>query len=102
MFGLDFWELAIIFVVALIALGPKRLPEVAKSLGGLLAEFRKASTDLRRSIDDVARSTLVAPPTTPERPEPAPALPPEPARPSKTAPEDTTAQLPPGPKDLHG
>ncbi len=43
-------ELLIILAVALIVLGPKKLPEVARSLGRGLAQFRRASDDLRRSI----------------------------------------------------
>jgi TatA/E family protein of Tat protein translocase len=50
-------ELLIILVVALLVLGPRKLPEVARSLGRGMAEFRRASTDLRNSltapIDDV-------------------------------------------------
>lgn len=43
-------ELLIILAVALIVLGPKKLPEVARNLGRGLAQFRRASEDLRRSI----------------------------------------------------
>ena len=43
-------ELLIIMAVALIVLGPKKLAEVALSLGRSLAQFRRASEDLRRSI----------------------------------------------------
>ncbi len=39
-------ELLVILVVALVVLGPKRLPEVAKALGKGLAEFRRATSDL--------------------------------------------------------
>ena len=46
MFGIGVPELLVIFVVALIVLGPKRLPDVAKALGKGLAEFRKATSDL--------------------------------------------------------
>ena len=46
MFGIGVPELLVILVVALIVLGPKRLPEVAKALGKGLAEFRKATADL--------------------------------------------------------
>ena len=46
MFGIGMPELLVIFVVALIVLGPKRLPDVAKALGKGLAEFRKATSDL--------------------------------------------------------
>lgn len=43
-------ELLIILAVALIVLGPKKLPEIARSLGRGLAEFRRTSDDLRKSI----------------------------------------------------
>ena len=46
MFGIGMPELLVIFVVALIVLGPKRLPDVAKALGKGLAEFRKATSEL--------------------------------------------------------
>lgn len=44
-------ELVIIFIVALLVFGPKRLPELGRSLGRGLAEFRKASSDLKNSIE---------------------------------------------------
>jgi Tat protein translocase TatB subunit len=50
MLDLGLSELIIILAVALIVLGPKKLPEVARSLGRGLAQFRRASEDLRRSI----------------------------------------------------
>jgi TatA/E family protein of Tat protein translocase len=43
-------ELMLILVVALLVFGPNRLPELARSLGKGLAEFRRASTDLREQI----------------------------------------------------
>ena len=43
-------ELIIIFVVALIVVGPKKLPELGKSLGKGLAEFRRASNELKSTI----------------------------------------------------
>jgi sec-independent protein translocase protein TatA len=45
-------ELVLIFVVALLVFGPKKLPELGKSLGRGLAEFKKASDDLKRTIED--------------------------------------------------
>jgi TatA/E family protein of Tat protein translocase len=50
MFGIGMQELAVIFVVALLIFGPKRLPELARSLGKGMAEFRRASNELRRSF----------------------------------------------------
>jgi sec-independent protein translocase protein TatB len=50
MFGIGAQELAIILVVALLVFGPKRLPELARTLGRGLAEFRRASSDLRHSV----------------------------------------------------
>lgn len=49
-------ELIIIFVVALIVFGPRKLPELGKSLGKGLAEFRRASNELRSTIEDEVRA----------------------------------------------
>lgn len=51
----------VIFVIGLLVLGPKRLPELARSLGKGLAEFRRASTDLRQEFMDVADSARIDP-----------------------------------------
>lgn len=50
MLGIGMQELLIILVIALIVLGPKRLPELARSLGRAFAEFRRASEEIRDSI----------------------------------------------------
>ena len=50
MLDLGLSELIVILAVALIVLGPKKLPELARNLGRGLAQFRRASEDLRRSI----------------------------------------------------
>jgi len=55
MFGIGFQEMLIILVVALIFFGPKRLPDLAKSLGKGIAEFKKASEEVRKGIDDAVK-----------------------------------------------
>lgn len=49
--NIGFPELIIIFVIALLIFGPKRLPELGRSLGRGLSEFRRASSDLKNSIE---------------------------------------------------
>lgn len=55
MFGLSFWELAMILIVALVVLGPKRLPDLARTIGGGLRSLRRASADLRHAIEEPLR-----------------------------------------------
>lgn len=61
MFGLGFWEVVIIAVIALIVLGPGRLPTAAKQLGRAVREFQRAAQDLRVSIEDAAEPERVKP-----------------------------------------
>jgi sec-independent protein translocase protein TatB len=51
MFGIGSTELIVILIVALIIIGPAKLPEMAKSLGKALGEFRRVSTDVKRTIE---------------------------------------------------
>ena len=48
-------ELIIIFVIALIIFGPRKLPELGKSLGKSLAEFKRASNELKNTLDEEIR-----------------------------------------------
>ena len=45
-------EILVIMVIALLVFGPRKLPELGKSLGRGLSEFKRASNDLRRSLED--------------------------------------------------
>jgi sec-independent protein translocase protein TatA len=53
---IGFPELIIIFVVALIVFGPRKLPELGRSLGKGLAEFKRASNELQRTLDEEIRN----------------------------------------------
>jgi sec-independent protein translocase protein TatA len=53
--SLGWQEIIIIFVVALIVFGPKKLPEIGKSLGKGLAEFKRASNELKQTWEDEVR-----------------------------------------------
>jgi sec-independent protein translocase protein TatA len=48
-------ELIIIFVIALIIFGPRKLPELGKSLGKSIAEFKRASNELRNTLEEEIR-----------------------------------------------
>jgi len=48
-------ELIIIFVIALIIFGPRKLPELGRSLGKSLAEFKRASNELKNTLEEEIR-----------------------------------------------
>jgi sec-independent protein translocase protein TatA len=48
-------ELIIIFVIALIIFGPRKLPELGRSLGKSIAEFKKASNELKSTLEEEIR-----------------------------------------------
>ncbi len=51
MFGIGSTELIVILVVALIVIGPAKLPELAKTLGKAMGEFKRVSNDVRHTIE---------------------------------------------------
>ena len=64
MFGIGMQELLIILVIALIVVGPKKLPDLAKSLGRGFAEFKRTADDFRSTMmADASPETSPRPPT---------------------------------------
>ena len=107
-------ELVLIFVVALLVFGPKKLHEIGKSIGKGLAEFKRASDDLKKTIeqeieqgkhevssvkDHVASipATLKSAAPLESYPAPAPELPAEPAASAAPVASAAPAETPPQP-----
>ena len=51
-------ELLVIFLIALIVIGPKKLPEIGKAIGRGIAEFRKATEEIKQTIEEVDEEEL--------------------------------------------
>jgi sec-independent protein translocase protein TatA len=76
--SIGFPELLLIFIIALLLFGPRKLPEIGRSVGRALGEFRRASNDLKRTIEEEVatedlrqvardvRDVTAAPPPAPE------------------------------------
>jgi TatA/E family protein of Tat protein translocase len=87
-------ELVLILVLALIVFGPRKLPEIGKSMGKMLAEFRKASHEFQRTIEDEVEAEKARPPLS-SPPPPAAAEAPD-ARP----PSEATVSRDPAPDPI--
>lgn len=68
--SLGFPELIMIFVVALIVFGPKRLPDIGRSIGKAMGEFKRATNDLKSTLEEEVR--LEDRKSVPPPPEPTP------------------------------
>lgn len=64
-------EMLIVFIIALIIFGPRKLPELGKALGKSISEFKKASNDLRSTIEEEIRAENQAKPASSSAPTPA-------------------------------
>jgi sec-independent protein translocase protein TatA len=101
-------ELIVIFVVALIVFGPKKLPELGKSLGKSIAEFKRASNELKNTLeeeirlDDRRQQAPAAPAPVPSQSALSPDAPPAviPALPASPAPSVPPAET--VPRNLNG
>jgi len=90
MFNLGAGEIAVIMIVALLLLGPDKLPELARGIGKFVREFRRQTDDVRGMVErefykmdqevfaeDQAQTKRIGAPATPAEPEAAPAATPE-------------------------
>jgi TatA/E family protein of Tat protein translocase len=113
MFGIGFQEMLIILVVVLIFFGPKRLPELAKSIGKGIAEFKKASDEVRKGIEEAVKEESAGeggkPPETPAPPAGTAGPPPQreeaaasPSAVTDAAPAEGEAQKHPAPGAVPG
>jgi sec-independent protein translocase protein TatB len=87
-----------IFVLALIIFGPKKLPEIAKQLGRLVGEFRRASNEFKFQIEEELRQSERAdhPKSSPAEPtiQPPPELSPSEPSPSESSPSEELMATP--------
>lgn len=56
MFGIGFPELLLILAIALMVIGPRRLPDIARALGRALGEFKRATDEFKQTINEETRS----------------------------------------------
>jgi Tat protein translocase TatB subunit len=59
MFGIGISELIIILIIALIVIGPHKLPDLAKAFGKAFAEFKRATEEIKSSVKDINLESMV-------------------------------------------
>ena len=100
MFGtLGGQEILLILVLALIVFGPRKLPEMGKSMGKMLAEFRKASNDFKRTIEEEVEAEKIRDEVASSPPPAELTGAPEPTVPRDSGEAEVTAEEPPRPAD---
>jgi len=65
--GIGIWEILLILIVVLVVLGPRRLPEIARTLGRAVRAIKKASTDLTTTLSRELEETKDKPPPSPPK-----------------------------------
>ena len=86
MFNVGPMEVLMILVVALLVLGPKRLPEAARQVGKAMSEFRRVSSDLQSEVRGAFAEPEIIEPSTVE---------PKPVDPGPATPADAELPVPP-------
>ncbi|RME38673.1 MAG: twin-arginine translocase subunit TatB [Deltaproteobacteria bacterium] len=59
MFGIGFPELLLILAIALMVIGPRRLPDIARALGRAMAEFRRATDEFKQTLNEETRASEI-------------------------------------------
>lgn len=62
MFGIGLQEIIVILIIALIVIGPHKLPDLAKALGRAFGEFKRATEELKSSVKDIDLEKPYTPP----------------------------------------
>ena len=72
--NLGIWEMLVIALIVLIVFGPRRLPEIARSMGKALREFKRGVNEIQRELEEAERGARVSEPRrAPDRPDNRPA-----------------------------
>jgi len=87
-------ELLFILVLALLIFGPRKLPDIGRTMGKAMGEFRRATRDLKRTLDTEISAEEASRPANPAQVNPAPAVETPPSSPATESPT-TSSPTPP-------